>query len=242
MTLELQALGLGELEQLRQCCGLQSLGSADLKQLRECSGKEVKLPPHHGLPGRSLFIDQRFSKRTVTEDLDHFEAIIVTDKHALAAHEHWHRKTKMFWARPKQGFSGALLDICQQEPSPEVLDESSACEGVPVSGDKLLTIAFSHKFMTLIVDFIVKEVYPMEFDVCVLKEERRHVGKMRQPGDTGFEAWWEEYYPLHRKLHKQIAGTAKARGTVRMSDILDGATGTATQHAMNKTFPKTGRA
>jgi len=217
---------------------LQALDQAELDQLRECSSKDFELPPHHGLKGRSLFIDQRFSKCTTVDDGIHFDAVIVTDQHALAAHEHWHRKTKMFWARPKQGFSGVLLDMYHQGASPEVRDESSVCEGVPASGERLLTIAFGHKYLQLIVDFSVKEVYPMEFEVCVLKEERRDQGKMKQPGDPGFERFWAEYYPLHRKLHKQVAGTPKARGIVRMSDILDGATGSATQFAVPRAFPR----
>mmetsp|Transcript_163231 Transcript_163231/g.523598 ORF Transcript_163231/g.523598 Transcript_163231/m.523598 type:complete len:239 (-) Transcript_163231:37-753(-) len=230
---------------------LERLPPAELSQLRGCLGDaKIELPPHHGLSGRHLFLDMRHSRRDVRSvgdgDIvhDRFDAVVVTDRHALAAHEFWHRATQLLWAAPKDGFSGALLDVSQDQNA-FYDDPTSVYEG-PVGGvaAKLLSVAFVHNFKSIrhrvVVDFSVTELGGGEFLVEILGEEMRQLGEMPDQKDPGFLEYWMEYKPVRRKVHKQIVGTSKARGTIRMIDVLDGLTGSKARLGAERRFAKRG--
>lgn len=210
----LQPLTASELQQLRESYDLVELG--------------VDFPPHHGLQGRHLFVDLRKSSRQVTDRTHHFDVVVVTDLHALAAHELWHRRTKLLWAQPPEGITGALQQV-------SVLDR----EGHP-GGLRFVTISFRHKFLTVTVDFYVVQVEPHLFEVEVVKEYRHHLAPFPDESDPEYDNFCQEYLPLHVKLNRTIAETPKAVGTVRMTEILDGVAYKCLRQAADRIVPTEG--
>lgn len=116
----------------------------------------------------------------------------VTDLHALAAHEHWHRRTSHEWAcyvwRPDltEATSGELLAL---RPT------SIGCW----SGS-IVTICFRRSGCALHVELEVLEISRTEFSVRVLSEK--------------------QVQGVAREL--VLAGSAQAYGTVKLMDVIYG--------------------
>lgn len=217
---------------------LQCLSPEELRQLRHCAASLDTKPHehHHGAAGVRLFIDHRHTKYHDGEDLHHFEVHVVSDKHALAAHEFFHQQTRHFWAKSPDGFTGVLVastDVATATSRVPVDDHSRMSSQV-VGGWKLITIIFKHDLMQLTVDFAVKEVLHGEFEVRVMREERSFLGQPPARGEDGFHDYWQEYMPHHRRLHKQVAHSKKGHGWIHLSDVLDGASARHTRHASRR--------
>ncbi|CAL1164382.1 unnamed protein product [Cladocopium goreaui] len=137
----------------------------------------------------------------------HDHVIVVTDRHALAAHEYWHRKTGSCWIdavwisnQESYSCSGTLVAL-QRLEAPNQLPRSQ------------LQINFAAADQVVKVEFMVSEVSHSEFEVQVLRE-RRH---RRNFGDEVYLSN-EEY----SNLAVQLAGSRAAVGRVRTLDIVGG--------------------
>ncbi|CAJ1338065.1 unnamed protein product [Effrenium voratum] len=115
-----------------------------------------------------LFTDARDSGPELLEcQVRGWRTTVVTDRHALAAHEFWHRKTGGCWMDPqwledgtRYSSSGRLLAVCAV---PEARDELA---------QKRVRIRFAAADQVAVVDFAVEELSNTEFEVRVLEEAR----------------------------------------------------------------------
>eukprot|EP00933_Yihiella_yeosuensis_P019118 TRINITY_DN15508_c2_g3_i1.p1 TRINITY_DN15508_c2_g3~~TRINITY_DN15508_c2_g3_i1.p1 ORF type:complete len:229 (-),score=37.08 TRINITY_DN15508_c2_g3_i1:95-781(-) len=152
---------------------------------------------------------------------------VVNDKHALAAHEHWHRKTGGHWVTPPAqreedpdqlprapfGLSGTLLSACREAPAGGMkVDPEVAVPGVVV-----VTISFKALTHEAIVDFAVAEISHTEYEVHVL-EERRNWNKQNlisQKKDARTKKQLQG-------LEEIVKGTSRGIGRIRTIDLVGG--------------------
>eukprot|EP00441_Pelagodinium_beii_P034273 CAMPEP_0197627430 /NCGR_PEP_ID=MMETSP1338-20131121/6051_1 /TAXON_ID=43686 ORGANISM="Pelagodinium beii, Strain RCC1491" /NCGR_SAMPLE_ID=MMETSP1338 /ASSEMBLY_ACC=CAM_ASM_000754 /LENGTH=203 /DNA_ID=CAMNT_0043198157 /DNA_START=159 /DNA_END=770 /DNA_ORIENTATION=+ len=151
--------------------------------------------------------------------------VTVSDKHALAAHEHWHRKTKGRWIDPpvppknktlaqyypKRGTTGLLLALQRDGIS------ASQVNNIAVQGPVLLTIRFASLDQVVEVDFAVVEISHTEYEVRVL-DERRSFRKPPQLPEGAEEPTKKD----RARLQEMLVGTAAAIGRVRTIDMVGG--------------------
>ena len=172
-----------------------------------------RTPQYKEVPQRKLksclFVDSMNSDSTLLEMLQvhHDQVIVVTDRHALAAHEFWHRKTGSCWIDPvwmenrdMYSCSGTLVALHRME-APNQLPRSQ------------LQINFAAADQVAKVEFMVTEVSHTEFEVQVLKERR---------SSRSFD---DEVYLSNQEysnLAVQLAGSRAAIGRVRTLDIVGG--------------------
>eukprot|EP00931_Biecheleriopsis_adriatica_P107906 TRINITY_DN82248_c0_g1_i1.p1 TRINITY_DN82248_c0_g1~~TRINITY_DN82248_c0_g1_i1.p1 ORF type:complete len:237 (-),score=51.74 TRINITY_DN82248_c0_g1_i1:44-754(-) len=185
------------------------------------------IPSSKGLP--RLFTDERYSTERRLKDAPIHEKniIVVTDRHALAAHEHWQRKTKGRWVdppspadkqqevHPSRSFqhppyacSGKLLTL--EREAPNVPPQFNIAVTSPV----MLTIEFAAEDQVCDVDFAVVELSHSEYEVRVLSERRR----FRKLAAGQELASKREL----ARLQEQLVGTPAAVGRVRTLDIVGG--------------------
>ncbi|CAK9001997.1 Uncharacterized protein SCF082_LOCUS7143 [Durusdinium trenchii] len=133
------------------------------------------------------------------------QVTVVNDRHALAAHEYWHRRTGSSWIDPvwmddaSYSSSGILLAL-----------ERLEAPGQPRSSQ--VRIRFRAADQEATVDFLVTDVSHSEFEVRVLDERRsrRH--------DQEVYLSSEEY----ANLDVRLCGTPAATGRIRTLDIVGG--------------------
>jgi len=175
--------------------------------------------------------DVEAGKKTLT-------ASVVSNRHALAAHEYFHRRTAGFWA---QHCHGAGLEAAKMST------EISGVSGLLVSltcseqGAVLLSIIFGNCLMELTVNFSVQEVSPMEFEVHVLEEGRRPLCEMGGLSDTSSTCdsmclGAPDDLILLRQSRKRIAGTKLAVGRVGLTELLDGLAAASSRKLADRVF------
>ncbi|CAJ1387784.1 unnamed protein product [Effrenium voratum] len=137
---------------------------------------------------------------------------VVTDRHALAAHEFWHRKTGGCWMDPqwledgtRYSSSGRLLAVCAV---PEARDELA---------QKRVRIRFAAADQVAVVDFAVEELSNTEFEVRVLEEAR---GRRALPDRLEDKVYLSP--TEYASLRESLVGSPAAVGRVRTLDIVGG--------------------
>eukprot|EP00930_Biecheleria_cincta_P070881 TRINITY_DN5845_c1_g1_i1.p1 TRINITY_DN5845_c1_g1~~TRINITY_DN5845_c1_g1_i1.p1 ORF type:complete len:245 (+),score=46.80 TRINITY_DN5845_c1_g1_i1:22-735(+) len=190
---------------------------------------EIVIPkPSKAVP--VMFVDQRHSKEFLTANglAKEICITVVIDRHALAAHEFWHRKTEGRWvdhppARKKThadehfadhfGVSGRLLQLRREMPN------AAPQPNLAVPGAVFLTIVFAALETVAEVDFAVVELSHTEFEVRILDERRFHRAPPELPAGSKV--------PSRRELAKfqqPLLGTKDEVGRVRTIDIVGGRT------------------
>ncbi|CAE8625957.1 unnamed protein product [Polarella glacialis] len=225
---------------------------AEAAQQRDAKGRVITAKD-----GTFLFVDKMQSYEdthiagNVTVKKKHIAA--VTDKHALAAHEFWHRKTQGRWvdpakfkhtsdeapeaapaprnpAEPPWGRSGALVALSRHLPG------QPPQANVAVPGPVCLTIVFKAEHLVNTVTFAVTEISHTEFEVRVLTENRAF-RPLPDPA-PGAE-------PLKQgdlaKLGEPLVGTRDAVGRVKTLDIVGGKWGASSRQIAAHEFSREDR-
>jgi len=151
-------------------------------------------------------------------------ASVVSNRHALAAHDYFHRKTAGFWAQHCHGAGLEAAKMSTEISGVSGLLVSLTCNG---QGVVLLSILFGICLMELTVNFSVHEVSPMEFEVHVLEEVRRPLCEMGGLSNTSSDCdsmclGAPDDLVLLRQSRKRIAGTRLAVGRVGLTELLNG--------------------
>mmetsp|Transcript_15879 Transcript_15879/g.37514 ORF Transcript_15879/g.37514 Transcript_15879/m.37514 type:complete len:242 (-) Transcript_15879:6-731(-) len=184
-------------------------------------------PVQHEMPARGLksclLLDEANCGEVLREDkVREHRNTVVTDRHALAAHEFWHRRTGGIWMDPvfvdaksmgqrRYSSSGQLLSIERLAP------DARPVLGVAVPGAVRVRLRFEAVDQVAVVDFVVLEVSHTEFEVSVVEEQRS-----LRPLPKRLE---HKVYLSHKdysKLQETLVETDRAVGRLRTLDIVGG--------------------